>query len=133
MSVDKAAETIENNENESVRAQNNVRKDPPGRAPGTLDAKWGDEPAKDRDGDQVAYSSAVKREAHDGREGVVDRLFDSVASSAKADQDAIGDYFNAKTVSEARTPHSLLLRHGKDKTAAAESLTDQVVRICGRR
>jgi hypothetical protein len=104
---------------------------PAGRAPGTLDALWGDAPPRGLDSSQAVFSTAARREAEEGRDGLAGKLFNSLAASAPAEQNAISDYFNAETVREAHKPHSLLLRHHKDKYASDETLTDQVKRVVG--
>jgi len=126
------AKSPENNESSVNKGINNVYPDPPGRAPGTLDAKWGDKPAEGKDGSPAVYGTGVVREAHNGRGEMIERLFDSPKTTAPAEQNAMQAYFaHAKD----GQPHSPMLQRGHDKTAERheESLMDQVTRVVGRR
>lgn len=133
----KTADKAENNEDSrAIKGVNNVYETPKGRAPGTLDAKWGDEPPLDSDNYPVNYSEAVKREAHDGRAGMIERLFDSPKTTAPVEQAMLRQLFNPETVSEGHPPHSPMLQRGRVKEASVageESLTDQVMRVVGHR
>jgi len=127
----KLAEGLETNEDDTQMGVNNVRENPEGRAPGTLDALWGDDSEPGHAGYPDVYGSAVLREAHDGRGAMLDRLFDSVHATAPAEQALMRQHFGP--VADESLPHSPLLQHGRHKTAAPETLTDLVMRIAGRR
>jgi hypothetical protein len=125
----KAADAPKTNEDETNKGVGNVRENPADRKPGTLDAKWGDHPTPEPD----VYSTAVVREARDGRGGLIDRIFDSQRTSAPAEQALM-----ASLLVHAREghPHSPILQRGRppeEKTASDETLTDQVSRVVGFR
>jgi hypothetical protein len=125
--------TTPTNEDQTVKGIIDVRKDPADRAPGTLDAKWGDEPPKGQNGYPDVYSTAVMHESHDGRASLIDRLFDSPRSTAPAEQAEMRQLFANADKGE---PHSPMLQHGKHKHAHMhldETLADQVVRVVGIR
>jgi hypothetical protein len=120
----------EANETETQKGIVNLYKNPPGRAPGTLDALWGDRPAEGNDGYPDVYSTAVQREAQDGREHALERLFDSMGPSAKAEQKLMGQVLENASKG---APHSPVLQHGRlhPKTASDETLLDKVLRVVG--
>ena len=124
----KTAEKLDTNEDKPTLSQNNVYKDPPGRSPGTLDARWGDKP-----GPAIVHGTAAVDAAEDGRGGMIDRLFDSPKTTAPAEQELVRTIFNAETVNEGHPPHSPMLRRGKVKIAEDESLAEQVQRVTGLR
>lgn len=128
----KVADAPSTNEDETNLGTNNIRKTPAGRAPDTLDARWGDTPSEGRNGYPDVYGSAVFRESHDGRGDLLDRIFDSLASSSAAEQGLMRQHFAHADEGE---PHSPILQHGRlSKVAEAdETLTDQVMRIVGWR
>ena len=130
---------VENNEGDTNKGVADVYPTPPGRSPGTLDARWGDKPAEGHDGYTDVYSTSVRREAEDGRGALLDRLFDSPKSTAPAEQALMHQHFENAGAGD---PHSPMLQHGhsplRGKTAHAvyfddETLTDQVLRVAGRR
>lgn len=125
---------IEDNEATPQKGVANVYPNPADRGAGTLDAPWGEKPAVDKDGASVAYGKAVMDASEEGRQKMIERLFDSVGPAAKADQALISGMF---TRANERVPHSILLQHGREKTASVnvkdETLTDTVMKICGRR
>jgi hypothetical protein len=124
--VTKAADAAKTNELDTNKGVNDVRKNPEDRSPGTLDAKWGDHPTPSPD----VYSTAVVREAHDGRASLIDRIFDSQKTTAPAEQSLMRQNF----VNMAQgNPHSPILQRGKEpeKVASDETLTDQVTRVVG--
>ena len=122
----KQAAAPKTNEDDTNKGVNNVYNPPAGRAPGTIDARWGDTPPTD----PVQHSTAVKREAYDDRNEQIERLLDSPATSAKAEQNLLSAYL--EHASEGH-PHSPLLQRGH-KTASAgrpASLTDEILRVVG--
>jgi hypothetical protein len=126
---------IEDNEETRQKGVASVYPNPEGRASHSLDAPWGEPPAVDKDGASVAYGKAVMEASEEGRQKMVERLFDSIGPAAKADQALVSSMF---THANERVPHSVLLQHGRgEKTASVNekdlSLTDKVVAICGRR
>jgi hypothetical protein len=125
---------VENNEATPQKGVANVYPNPADRGAGTLNAPWGEKPAVDKDGAPVAYGKAVMDAADEGRQKMVERLFDSIGPAAKADQSLISSMF---THANERVPHSVLLRHGREKTASDNekdrTLTDKVMAIVGRR
>lgn len=127
----KTAEAVETNEGQMTRGVNNVYPNPPGRKPETLDAKWGDKPPP-----PMTFGEGVNEAAEEGREKMIDRLFDAAGPSATADQALLRDIFNAETVNAGHMPHSALLRRGRvkiEKTAEDETLTEKVHRVTGLR
>lgn len=127
----KTAESAETNEDKMVRGVNNVWSNPPGRKPETLDAQWGDKPPS-----PMTMGQAANEAAEEGREKMVDRLFDAAGPSATAEQALVRDIFNPETVNAGHTPHSALLRRGRvknEKLAEDETLTEQVQRVTGLR
>lgn len=127
----KAADAPKNNEDETNKGISNVHRPPEGRAPGTLDAKWGDHPPKGHDGYPDIYSSAVLREGADTRGGMLERLFDAPKTDAKTEQALMGQHFNN---ARQGAPHSPMLQRGRIKAASAEeTLTDAVMRVVGHR
>lgn len=123
-----AAGGLETNEDETTKGKANVYPPPPGREPGTLSARWGDAA-----GHTVVNSTAAVEAAREGREGMVERLFNSPSTSGPAEQELIRTLFNRDTVEDAVKPHSAMLRHGRTKTASDETLTDRVLRVVGHR
>lgn len=125
-----AAETggarIEDNENQTNKGLGDVHTAPKDRKPGTLDARWGDHPPISKTDDQAVFGTAVEREAKDGRNEMIERLFDSPKSSAPAEQAEMASLF--ANAADAH-PHSPLLQRGRVKTAADETLTDKVRRV----
>lgn len=125
---------LESNETTPQKGIADVYPNPADRGAGTLDAPWGEKPAVDKDGASVAYGKAVTEASLEGRQRMAERLFDSLPVAAAADKKLIGEMF---THANERVPHSILLQHGREKTASVNekdlSLTDKVVKICGRR
>lgn len=128
----KVAEAPKNNEDETQKGVQNVYGPPAGREPGTLDAKWGDKPKDGPDGYPVNHSTGVRREARDGREGLLERLFDSLKATAPAEQAQMKAHYDHAGEGH---PHSPVLQRGhSEKVARAEeTLTDTVRRVVGRR
>jgi hypothetical protein len=129
----KAADAPANNELDPNQGVNDVRKNPPDRSPKTLDARWGDHPPEGHNGYPDVYGTAAVREAHDGRAALIERLFDSPKTTAPIEQALM-----TQLLSHAHEghPHSPLLQRGRlqeEKTAADETLTDQVNRVVGFR
>ena len=122
--LNKAADQMHNNEDEAMQRPVQVHHDPAGRKPGTLDALWGDEPP-----DPEQHSDAVRREAKDDRNEQLERLFTSPASSARSEQAEMNQLLEHAGEGH---PHSPLLQRGK-QASADDTLTDQVVRVVGRR
>jgi hypothetical protein len=127
-----AAETggarIENNEEQTNKGVGDVHTAPKDRKPGTLDARWGDHPPVSKNGDQAVFGTAAEREAKDGRNEMIERLFDSPKSSASAEQALMSQNFTGAADGH---PHSPLLQRGRVKTAADETLTDKVRKVIG--
>lgn len=128
-----AAETNLDGTNVSV---NNVYEQPPGRHPGTLRAKWGDTPPEGANGYPDIYSTGVMRAAQDTRADMIERIFDSPATSAPAEQAMMSELFvNARD----GHPHSPLLQRGRlpikehSEVDGGRTLTDEVMRVIGRR
>lgn len=119
---------IEDNENQTNKGLGNVFPPPEGRKPGTLDAQWGDTPPKTEHGDQAVYGTAAEREAKNGRNDMIDRLFDSPKSNAGSEQSEMRELFEN---ADKGNPHSPMLQRGRVKAAADETLTDKVRRIVG--
>jgi len=119
---------IENNEDQTNKGLANVYDPPPGRKPGTLDAKWGDTPPKSKTDDQAVFGKGVEDEAKNVRNEMIERLFDSPSSSAAAEQKLMGENF---TGSAEGHPHSPLLQRERAKTAADETLTDKILKTIG--
>ena len=132
----KQADAAETNLDDTQKGVNNVYEPPPGRKPGTLNAKWGDLPPAGPSGDPDIYGTAVMRSAQDTRADMIERLFDSPATSASAEQTMMSAIFeNAKN----GRPHSPLLQRGRlptqqhEEAKEAETLTDSVMRVIGFR
>ena len=120
----KRAEAAETNETKTNKGTNAVYPTPPGRYPGTLDAKWGDRPPP-----PVSNGTAVVEEAKNVRNDMVDRLFDSPATSAPAQQAEMAQLFvNARE----GNPHSPLLQRGRMVKQGEATLMDRVARIVGK-
>lgn len=117
---------LPNNEDETNKGTNGVRKDPEGRAPGTLDAPWGAKPPPPE-----TYGTATRREAQDGRGDLLDRILDSGKTTAPAEQSLMRQYFEHAAEGN---PHSPVLQRGhKTASADSETLTDSVMRVVGHR
>jgi hypothetical protein len=129
----KQADKPENNEGGTNKGVADVYAAPAGRAPGTLDAPWGERPAEGRNGYPDVYSTGVMREARDGRGDMLERLFDSPKADAASEQRLMGGLLEH---AREGAPHSPMLQRGRlhDKTASIDepTLTDQVMRACGR-
>ena len=132
MSVDlralmgKVADAPKNNEDDTNKGIENVYGPPHGRSPGTLDARWGDTPPPPE-----TYGTGTKREARDGRNEMLERLFDSPRTSADVEQKLLRQ--NLTHFNEAHS-HSPLLQRGRVKEASGEeTLTDSVMRVVGHR
>jgi hypothetical protein len=115
-----AAGETENNENEPTRGKANVYENPEGHQTNTT-------------GGNVGHSVAVVNAARDGREDMVERLFDSPKTTGPTEQALLHSLFNKETVDNAVTPHAAMLRRGRTKTASDETLTDRVLRVVGHR
>jgi hypothetical protein len=124
----------DNNEAQSTVGMADVFKPPTDRAPGTLDAHWGDHPAEGHNGYPDVYGTAAMQAAKDGREEMLERLFDSPKTTAPAEQAFMSQHFVNASKGD---PHAPMLQRGRlpAKTASVddETLTDAVVRIAGRR
>ena len=105
----KSAEEMPTNEGHMAPGRAKVRPDPAGREPGTISARWGDQPKLDRDGYPTPQGTGVEEEANEGRAGVLENLFDEMGHAAAADKALIGQHFATPT-GEHRTPHSPLLQ-----------------------
>ena len=130
--LQKAADTAPTNEDDTVLGVGNVYKKPEGRTPGTLDARWGDDPQVSPDGSTANYGTAVREEAHDDRNEMIERLFDSPKGSAQTEQQEMRQLLlNA----DEGHPHSPMLQRGHEgKIARADmTLTDLVMRTVGHR
>lgn len=101
----KTDEQLPTNEDQTETGKMEVYKDPPGRQPESLGAKWGDKPASEEDG----HGTGATEAARTSRREMVDRIFEQISESAAADRAFINKNF-ATTESERRTPHSLLLQ-----------------------
>ncbi len=122
-----ASSGLQTNENETDKGTIDVYPTPPGRAPGTLDAKWGDMPPQGPNGNPAIYGTAVVSTAKDTREDMLERLFSSPSTSAPAEQALMGSLFEHAREGD---PHSPLLRRNRqEKNASDESLREQVARI----
>jgi hypothetical protein len=80
----------------------------------------------------VNYSTAVREGAHDERNEMIERLFDSPKGSASTEQEEMRQLLlNA----DEGHPHSPMLQRGHEgKIARADmTLTDLVMRTVGRR
>jgi hypothetical protein len=138
MSVDQLKQAMENgkvqdNEVTTQKGVADVRTAPNDRAPGTLDARWGDKPAEGHNGYPDVYGQAAVQEAKDGRSSLIERIFDSPKTTAPAEQALMRQNFVHAGDGE---PHSPMLQRGHlAKTAEADrpSLTDRVMRLFGRR
>src|SRR5580700_4205417 len=118
---------IKDNESALLKGTANVHTPPEGRAPGTLNARWGDHPPTSPTKDTAVHGTAVEQAAHDDRNGMIERLFDSPGSSAPTEQKLMEGYFTAP---KDGFPHSPLLQRGHlDKTAQDETLAQQVRRV----
>ena len=127
----KAADAPKTNEDETQKGITNVRTPPAGRAPGTLDAKWGDKPREGKDGYPDVYSKGVHQEAQDGRGDLLDRILDAGKTTAPAEQALMRQHFEHAAEGN---PHSPILQRGKTASADdSETLTDQVRRVVGHR
>lgn len=132
----KQADATETNLDDTQKGVNNVYEPPPGRKPGTLNAKWGDSPPEGANGYPDIYGTAVMRAAKDSRADMVERIFDSPPTSAPAEQALMSALFeNARD----GHPHTPLLQRGRlpvaehSEAKEAETLTDSVLRIVGFR
>jgi hypothetical protein len=129
----KVADAAETNEDSTQLSVNNLWPSHAGRRPGTLDAKWGDPSPSGVNDYPDVYSSAVMREAKDGRANLLERLFDSPRTSSPAEQALMSEHFeNARE----GAPHSPMLQRGRLPLKVAhadETLTDQVMRVIGFR
>jgi hypothetical protein len=124
---------IEDNEGETAKGVGNVYEKPTDRKPGTLDARWGDHPATSANGDAAVYGLAALQAAHDGRQGMAERLFSSPATSGPSEQALMRQLLEHANEGH---PHSIMLQRGKsEKTAsdASKTLIDQVMKVVGRR
>jgi hypothetical protein len=126
----KAADAPKTNENETQKGITHVRMPPEGRAPGTLNAKWGDTPREGKDGYPDVYSEAVHREAQDGRGDLLDRILDAGKTTAPAEQALMRQVFEHAGEGN---PHSPLLQRNKTASVDEPTLTDQVMRVVGHR
>jgi hypothetical protein len=130
--LSKHADAPKNNEDETNRGVANVYDPPEDRRPGTIDAKWGDHPAKGHwPGYPDVYGKAALEAARDGRQAMIGRLFDSPATSGPVEQALMAASF--AHASEGM-PHSPLLQRGKLEKLAndgSETLTDLVRRVVG--
>lgn len=70
----------------------------------------------------------MEHEAKDGRNEMIERLFDSPKSSAGVEQKLMDENFVGATEGH---PHSPMLQRNRVKTAADETLTDKVRKIVG--
>jgi len=117
-----AAGEMATNEDETNKGVLEVYKTPAGRAPGTVDAKWGDTPLKD----PQVHGSGVLREAGEGRKYLLGRLFSSMPSASTNAKGVVGAAFDTTNYES----HSPLLH--KEKTASTTSLSERVRKVAGR-
>lgn len=125
---------LDDNENETNRGVGNVYDPPADRKPRTLDSRWGDHPPEGHNGYPDVYGKAALEAAKDGRTDMIERLFDSPRTMAQVEQSLMAEHFvNAKD----GTPHSPMLQRNhlplKEASVNDETLTDQVMRVAGRR
>jgi hypothetical protein len=118
----KSAEVLETNNDQSTVGVNNVYPKGDEREPGQLGAKWGDKPA-----DQTAFSDAAKREAANDRPKMIERLFDSLKTTASADKALVAENFDHTDYES----HNLTLQKSAE-LHGGETLTELVRRTCGR-
>jgi hypothetical protein len=124
---------LEDNENETNRGVGNVYDPPSDRKPRTLDARWGDAPPQGRNGYPDVYGKAALEAARDGRTDMIERLFDSPKTMAEVEQALMAQNFEH---AREGVPHSPMLQRNRlpaKEASADESLTDSVMRVCGRR
>lgn len=112
----------------------NVYKNPPDRAPGTIDAKWGDTPPARPLNYMGDYGEGAMEMAHDTRHGVLDRVFSGTSEARRAAQAEIAANFAHGSSGEYEARAALL---SKEKTAATHvpddgSFTERVRSIVGR-
>lgn len=126
----KQAEALKNDADEIVPGTTTVYEDPPGRAAGSIDAPWGEDPHPDANHNGDAAWAAHQ----ETRSGVLGRLFTNTAGAADNAKKTISENFDHGGQGEYEA-HTALLNY---KSAAVhappgETLTDQVRRVCGRR
>jgi hypothetical protein len=124
---------LENNADMGTKGRMNVYKDPPDRAPGTLDARWGDDPIPTTTLNyRGTYGTGTEREARDDRQGVLERIFSGMGPARDVARREIAQIFTGPYESR-----STLL--DKEKTAAAvhvpeeHTLTERVRSLTGER
>lgn len=123
---------LEDNENQTTVGMTNVYPTPAGREPGTISAKWGDQPPPKGEYPDH-YGTGALREAREDRHGVLERVFDGMNQASAAAKAEVAQHFDTKDYQS----HSPLLH--KQKTAARldehapaeESLSDKVRRVIG--
>lgn len=127
---------MKDNEDDTNNGVMNVYPQPPGRSPGTIDAKWGDKPAPRPLGHDGNYGKGAFDEAMDVRHGVLGRVLDGMPQAKEHTRRTMAQLLEHAASGEHES-HSAAL--SQEKTSAAQhlpddpSLTDQVVAVCGRR
>lgn len=129
-----AAGRLDDNEDQPTTGMMNVHVNPEGRKPGTLDAKWGDNPPARDNGYPDHYGEGVMREAKDDRHGVLKRVFDGIEQASNVAEAEVAQNF-AHGASGNYEAHSPLLNRQKTAEHVPDegSLTDKVLRTIGRR
>jgi len=125
----KFAESMKDNENDTLVGTMNVYPNPEGRDAGTIDAPWGEDPGNPR-----PHGTGVETESKEDREKLIDRVFNGTAQYSAADKALIAQHFNHGKDGQHESHSPLLTR----KTAAkhvpsAPTLTEQVRTVMGRR
>lgn len=123
---------LENNADMDTKGRMMVYKDPPNRAPHTIDAKWGDAPIPNTLNHRGDYGTGTEEVAHDVRQGVLERAFSGMGPARDVARKEISQILAGPYESR-----STLL--GKEKNAAAEhvleepTLTERVRALTGER
>jgi hypothetical protein len=125
----KTADKMPNDENHLEPGEQKVQKDPP-RFPGTLAAKWGDNPPPDRDGYPDHYGTGALSEGKKDRAEMLEEMFDEFGNASTADKALIAQNFSS---TDRRPPHSPLLQKGAEaELRTTPSLREQVHGILGK-
>ena len=121
----KQAERLADDESRLVPGKMDLYPDPAGRAPGTIDARWGDAPNPDK----APLGTGTLREINRGRGEMLEKLFESFGSSSAAARAGIAQDFAPGY--ETKAP----MLHPHIKTAAPHTptLTERVRAVVGRR
>lgn len=119
---------------ESTVGTNPDQYEPPVRESGTLDAPWGEKPPTDQV-DALHYSDAFLKSFKEGREKMLETLFDSASSSNPAEQKFLSQHFDHAARGEFQTSSpqvsekAKLMTTNKTSSARPETLTQQVNRL----